>query len=360
MIDSKSKSIRILVVRNDKLGDFMLAWPVFALIKQHFPSAIITVLIPDYTAPLARLCPWIDSILISPVNKRGKIDIISLRRQLVISHFDAVLTLYSTMRVALATCLASIPYRIAPATKLAQVCYNHRVLQRRSKSERPEYAYNLELAYRLISDFTRHDIKLDLLTSLTNDYLPTEIQRPLLQFDSSKVQQWRDDFCLKNNINHDTFLVFIHPGSGGSANNLRHEQYAELANKLIKQRSIYFVITAGPGEERIADALKCLIYTNDTIVLQPEHGLVDLARMLSFADLFISGSTGPMHIAAALNRCTATFYPRHRSGCPLRWQGLNSPHHRLSFTPPDNADEKDVSSIDIQSAADEITMKFLS
>jgi ADP-heptose:LPS heptosyltransferase len=43
---------RILVVRNDKLGDFMLAWPALALLKQA--GCEVTVLVPEYTAPLAR------------------------------------------------------------------------------------------------------------------------------------------------------------------------------------------------------------------------------------------------------------------------------------------------------------------
>ncbi|EJS87593.1 hypothetical protein AAUPMB_13376 [Pasteurella multocida subsp. multocida str. Anand1_buffalo] len=29
---------KLLVVRNDKLGDFMLAWPAFAMLKQSNPS----------------------------------------------------------------------------------------------------------------------------------------------------------------------------------------------------------------------------------------------------------------------------------------------------------------------------------
>lgn len=41
---------------------------------------------------------------------------------------------------------AGIPFRLAPATKLIQFLYNHRVTQRRSKSLKPEFEYNLDLA----------------------------------------------------------------------------------------------------------------------------------------------------------------------------------------------------------------------
>ena len=61
----------ILVVRNDKLGDFMLAWPSFAALKQAFPDARIVALVPNYTRPIAELCPWIDEILIDPTESAG-------------------------------------------------------------------------------------------------------------------------------------------------------------------------------------------------------------------------------------------------------------------------------------------------
>ena len=56
---------RILVVRNDKIGDFMLAWPSFAMLKGSM-ACHVTALVPAYTAPLARLCPWIDEVIIDP------------------------------------------------------------------------------------------------------------------------------------------------------------------------------------------------------------------------------------------------------------------------------------------------------
>src|SRR5690606_15621146 len=51
---------RILVVRNDKIGDFMLAWPALALLRRSLPDAHISVLVPGYTRALAQRCPWID------------------------------------------------------------------------------------------------------------------------------------------------------------------------------------------------------------------------------------------------------------------------------------------------------------
>jgi ADP-heptose:LPS heptosyltransferase len=86
---------------------------------------------------------------------------------------------------------------------------------------------------------------------------------------------------------------------------------------------------------------------------------VAFARCLQYADVFISGSTGPLHIAGALDCRTAAFYPRRRSASALRWQTTNSPDRRLAFSPPDSAEEGDMGAIDVDTAADEIATRFL-
>jgi len=345
-------SPKILVVRNDKLGDFMLAWPTFALLKHHWPEAHITALVPDYTAPMARLCPWIDSLLIDERIESAA----ALARRMRTERFDAMLTLFSTGRVALAGALARIPYRLAPATKAAQLLYNQRLIQRRSRSEKPEYAYNLDLGYRLLADFGKVE-EMQQTLETDEDWLPAAIPRPLLRF-CDDVALLKESFCREHGLPAEAQLVFIHPGSGGSANNLRPEQYAQLTNRLSSSTPLAFVISAGPGEETIAKEVAAGIEAPAT-VYDSGGGLEAFARTLQLADLFISGSTGPLHIAAALDRPTAAFYPRHRSATPLRWQTTNAPQKRLAFTPPEQSEEREVQQIDIPAAAVQISEKLL-
>jgi len=94
-------------------------------------------------------------------------------------------------------------------------------------------------------------------------------------------------------------------------------------------------------------------------VFVSKQGLVDFARHLAFADLFVSGSTGPLHLAAALDRPTAAFYPRRRSSTALRWQTVNAEERRLAFMPPETAEESDMGSIDVNAAAELIAEKLL-
>ncbi|MDH5324065.1 MAG: glycosyltransferase family 9 protein [Gammaproteobacteria bacterium] len=333
---------KILVVRNDKLGDFMLCYPAFALLKQALPQAQIHALVPQYTRDMAATCPSIDQVLIDPDPKNGSAS--QLCQLLRAENFDAVITLFSTTRVAWATFRARIPYRLAPATKIAQIFYNHRLLQRRSRSEKPEYEYNLDLIRQFLRD---HHIK-----------IPAEPQAPFLQFEPELVNQLKQDFLRQNNIPAHSRLLFVHCGSGGSANNLSPQQYAKLITGLASD-DIHFVLSAGPGELEMAQQLQQTIAPITSTIYQSSQGLIPFAQHLQFADLFISGSTGPLHIAGALNRPTAAFYTRRRSATPLRWQTCNQTERRLAFTPADDAEEMDMSRVDIPTACAAIQARFL-
>jgi ADP-heptose:LPS heptosyltransferase len=241
--------------------------------------------------------------------------------------------------------LAGIKYRLAPATKIAQLFYNHRLDQRRSRSDKPEYAYNLDLVKAYLAD-----------KGISNIPEPAP---PFLSFDEALINKLRDQFCRQFSIDKNKKIIFIHAGSGGSANNLSLEQYAQLADRLNPENKYVLTLTAGPGEEDKIAALSLLIQDKPHIVYHSKLGLVNFAQHIAFADLFISGSTGPLHIAGALNVPTAAFYTRRRSATSLRWQTLNSPDRRLAFTPPETAEEMDMSKIDIDAAAVTISEKFL-
>ncbi len=336
---------KILVVRNDRLGDFMLAYPTFILLKQALPGTAVHALVPAYTRDMALLCRGIDAVELDPGPGARLKEQLALLRRLRRARYDAVLTLFSTTRIGWLTAAAGIRYRLAPATKIAQVFYNRRLTQRRSRSAKPEYVYNLELGLKLLADH-----------GIAHPPLPAP---PYLRFPETEIARLREEFCRARGIPADHRLVFIHPGSGGSANNLSVEQYAALARGLRAAQPFTLVITAGPGEEAAAARLEAQTEGLRRTVYHSRAGLPPFARHIQFADLFISGSTGPLHIAGALDRPTAAFYTRRRSATALRWQTLNSPSRRLAFSPPESAAEEDMSAVDVAAAAAAISQTFL-
>jgi ADP-heptose:LPS heptosyltransferase len=336
---------KILVIRNDKLGDFMLTWSALALLRASLPQAHIAVLVPAYTAPLGEICPFVDEVIIDPKLKGDWRNGFALAKLLKPKKFDAVITLFSRFDTGLAVWSAGIGYRLAPATKLAQVFYNHRLKQRRSESAKPEYEYNLDLVRVFLHDHG------------CNSAPPPA--PPYLRFDEHVIRDLEQQFRHTHGIAAGRRLIFVHPGHGGSASNLSLEQYAELIRHLQSRNGHQVVLTAGPGEESRSQALSGLLTGVPHCLYSSREGLVKFAMHLQFCDMFISGSTGPLHVAAALDRRTAAFYPRRRSSTALRWQTVNAADRRLVFMPPANSEESDMTKIDMVSAAAGISQRYL-
>lgn len=331
---------RILVIRNDKIGDFMLAWPALALLKGA--GCHVTVLVPAYTEPLARLCAFVDEVIIDPGDEGSQAQQAELLEQITAPNFDAALTLFSTWRVGKLLRSAGIRHRMAPATKFAQILYNRRITQRRSRSEKPEWEYNLDLAAALLKDLG----------------LPVGfVAGPYLAFDAADVLASKHAMADALSLPLDKRWMMVHVGSGGSANNLSVDQYEELVAALAKRLPGWvFVLTAGPAEQTVVGHLMTsLISRQVPVAVRLGGSLTEFAHDVAAADAFMAGSTGPLHIAGALDVPTIGFYPLRRSATALRWQTLNSPKRRLAISPtPSMPDPESFKGLDVGETANEI------
>lgn len=308
----------ILVIRNDKLGDFMQAWPAFALLKASNPTLKLTALVPSYTAPLAEICPYLDDVIIDS-QKEDKADFTRLINEIKAKHFDGMISFFSNTHNGKIAWKSGIPYRLAPATKWVQFLYNHRLTQRRSRSEKSEAEYNQDLARAF----------------LNKNRMPiVEVKPPYLIFDQSAVENQRVFLQQSLGLNADKKWIFVHSGSGGSATNLSLAQYAELIKGLLAELDCNIVLTAGPNESEKTQELAQWVNDPRVVIYDKNQGLVDFARSLACADLFIAGSTGPLHLASAFNVPTIGFYPNSRSSQPRRWKPINDKEKHLAFCPP--------------------------
>lgn len=327
---------KLLVIRNDKIGDFMLCFPAFALLKRSMPQVKLVALVPNYTAPLAKLCPDLDDIIIDHHDKQDKAAQKALIARLKAERFDGVISFVSDWYNAKLVWSSRIPYRLAPATKLFQFLYNDRLTQRRSQSAKAEFEYNLDLARHFLR---RHQIT------------PIEPQPPYLTFDDATLAAQKAKLSQQLALDPHKKWLFVHSSTGGSANNLSLDQYAELIQAVLAQFDCQVVLTAGPNEGEKARALAAQIGSSAVAVYDKNDGLVDFTRSLACADLFISGSTGPLHISGALNKPTIGFYPSRLSAIPRRWQPINQADKHLAFCPPsDKASQMNLTLIAIPEA----------
>jgi len=327
----------VLLVRDDRLGDFMLAWPAFALLRRALPDARLVALVPEYTASIARLCPSLDDLLVVPRSVRRKDESDVLAGRLAGAGYDAVISFFSHYYTARAFRRANIPVRIAPAVKLARIFHTHRLPQHRSRSLQPEYAYNLDLAAYAIR--------------LWGEPVPDTPEGPYLTFPTGIVRERRGALREQYGMDPHAAIVAVHPGHGGSAYNLSIEGYAELGRTVrTSVPHAVVLVTAGPAEEeRVRARCLCqdLARAGTAVRLHEASGGIDrFALDLSAVDVLIAGSTGPLHLAACLGLPTVGFFPPKRSASAVRWRPPGNPGRHLGITRPPDQQNKTLSAPD--------------
>lgn len=290
--------MNILVVRTDKLGDFITALPTFYVLKKHNPDNRIVACVAPLNRALAEACDFIDEVVVD----EGE-PLLRFAAKLRRVEAEVSLTLFSNTRVALAQWLARIPRRIAPATKLAQIFYTDRISQRRSRVEMAEFEYNLALAKTLFPD------------------LDTTYRHPLLQFPQQEIDAAYRRFCEQYGIRKP--VVAFHPGFGGSSDaNWTLDEYIELIRTLRYRNDIQVVMTFGPDEEDLKQEAIAKSRGLDIVFYNSRDGLVEFAKLLASFKLFVSTSTGTYHLAAAVGTPTMTFFADSLFASVKRWKAI--------------------------------------
>lgn len=292
----------ILLVRTDRIGDVVLSLPAAALLKEHYPSARITFLAREYTAPLIALSREVDEVIADQPGSSA----FSLARQLKGYRFDLAVLLHPTSRLAWALWLAGIPERVGTAYRAYSLLFNRRVGQHRRFSLRHELEHNLDLVRS----------GLGLTSSTEREY------RPRIDIPLEMVRQTEQR--LKGILDLDRPFVAIHPGSGGSARDWPIHKFAELIDRI---RGMNVAVTLGPGEEQIKTKLQVGLKTEPAWVFG--LSLPELAALLSRARLVVANSTGPLHIATAVGAKVVGLYCPMIPCHPRRWGPYGSGHQAL-------------------------------
>ena len=307
--------MNILVCRTDKLGDFITALPSIYVLKHYNSQNKIIVCVAPINKSLAQSCDFIDEIIVDENQ-----NILKLTSQIKALNIDVSISLFSNTRIALALFLANIKKRIAPATKIAQIFYTHRVKQRRSQVKMAEFEYNLELTKVLF-----HDINF-------------EYEKPLLKFiDSKKIY---DIFCINNDISKE--VIAFHVGFGGSSDaNWNLDEYEILIREVLKHKKYQVVLTFGPDEKELYEDMQQRFINEDIIYYFSLDGLVYFAKLISNFKLFISTSTGTYHLASLVGTATMTFFASSLFASSKRWKSVGDEKLQKHYMIPFQKDKRD-------------------
>ena len=311
--------MNLLIARHDKIGDFVLTLPMIKVAKEQIEDAKIIVLVSKVNYEFAKNISFIDEVILYDEN------IFTLTKRIKEYKIDIAVSAFTDTTLAIALFLAGIKKRVAPATKIAQFFANIRVKQRRSQVKMREFEYNIEL---LKTVFPNISIK---------------FKRPILDFGDSDKKAVFDKFKREFGIKGEFKFIAFHVGFGGSSEgNLNLDDYLELARIAGKSPNTKVVFSFGPDDD------KAYIYITENldfeaILYRSNLNLIDFCKLLTNFSLFVSTSTGPMHLAAAVNTPTFSFFGNSLFASDKRWGSINE--SQINFCIDRNYSQQDFKEI---------------
>lgn len=302
---------RLLAVRTDRLGDVTLTLPACVELKRAHPDAELFFLCRDYAKPLVEMCEAVDETLVYDPEgaHKGLRGALRLAGELRAAKIDIAILFYPRPLLALALFLAGVQVRVGTARRWYSLFLNHRIPLKRRQSGRHEAECNLELARPF-------------LTKLPS---PEQIAFGLKTGREAEAQAARE---LAARGVSGPYAV-VHPGSGGSAPGLPPEMFAKIALELAESYRLRVLVAGTKAESGLVDEVLQCAGPNPAITALTGLSLPAYSAVIARAKFFTANSTGPLHIARALEVRVLGFYCSATALAPDRWGPYNRPRSAL-------------------------------
>ena len=287
----------ILLVRTDRIGDVVLTLPLAGMIKTHYPKCKVSFLVRNYTKDILINHPFVDENVILDEEK-GSANIFSNLKRISEKKYDACIIVNPTFKISLLLFLSGIRKRIGTGYRWYSFLFNEKVFEHRKYAEKHELEFNVNML---------QNIGIDESINEKNVLYNLQVDKESLVHIEKVLNDEKIDF--------EKPLIIIHPGSGGSSIDLPINKFIELIQKL-NEEQVQIIITGNNQEIDICNQLAVSKSINN---FAGKFNLTQLTALISKANVFISNSTGPIHIAAALGKFTVGFYPKILSCSKERW-----------------------------------------
>lgn len=268
---------RILVVRLGSLGDLIHALPAVALMRAAWPSAEIDWVVEQAHAELLMLVPDLSRVIV--LGRRTAGGWWSTIRELRARRYDIAIDLQGLVKSA----------ALARGSGAGRVVGFDRVGLR-------EPAARLFYSESVVVGEGRHVIEknLALVRSLTPGPQDSGTPMPPLRFPLSDAASPALDALRAQGIGE---FAVINPGAAWPNKRWPPQLFGEVSRVIRSTYGWTPVVLWGPGEQAIAQAV--VDGSAGSAVCAPATTLADLVAIARAAKLFVSGDTGPLHIAGA-------------------------------------------------------------
>lgn len=281
----------ILVIRNDRFGEFLLNVPALRALKESFADSKIILAVDSHVKELAVKIPYADEVIIWKNGKHSLPDIFGFIKLLRKKAIDMAFVMNPSKDSNIAIKLAGIPERIGYAHKW-DFLLTKKTEDLKHLGQKHEVDYNLDLVRIAGADTKNMALSLDVDLSET---------------------------VLKSiNIKNFENMIAVHPWTSDPIKQWPVERFRELALKLAKGLDADILIVGGRDE---AERSASFNYINNRIFnLTGKTTLPQLAGILKMSKLLISGDSGPVHLACSVGTPVIVLFRNDIAGkSPRRW-----------------------------------------
>jgi heptosyltransferase-2 len=266
---------KILVKGVNWIGDAIFITPALSALRNGFPKAKISLLVPEKVTEIYEGNPNIDELIVH--GQRGGLkERIKLIKTLKEKKFDlGIIMQSSSYEPAILFCLAGIPERVGYPHSLRNLLLTKVV-------KRPEG--------------TQHEVNffLGLIQALGMKIGKKEV----FMAEDREAKEWARNFLIKSGYGEDDLLIGIFPGAYfGPAKRWFPERYTTLADSLIKSYRARVVLFGEKNDfllvQKIIDKM-----TTNPINAVGKTSLKQLRTLIERCHLFITNDSGPLQIAS--------------------------------------------------------------
>lgn len=275
---------RILIIKPSAVGDVVHALPVLNLLRRRWPGAHVSWLITPACAGLLQGHPQIDQLIPFDRKSFGRAwksprtvrQIIDFRHQLAEQDFDLVIDLQGLFRSGVLSSWTGAPVRVGSTNvrEFGWLFYTHLA---------PVLTWNQHAIerYLIVAEF------------LGLGREPVEFVFATDDADRAHIAGLLPD---------ERPIAVLLPATNWETKRWPIENFAALIEPLGTRFGLQAVLAGGPDAAVMASSLP------GVIDLAGKTTLRQLTALLERAALVIANDTGPMHIAAALNRPLVTMF----------------------------------------------------
>lgn len=273
---------RILCFRLERIGDLLMTLPALGELRALAPDATIDLVVGSWNRPIAEAIPGIDSVEIVDAQwlARGAggvspLSLVARAARWRTRHYDLAINFEPDIRTNIALA-ASGAARTAGFDSGGGGPLLDLAIEYDTRAHSADNALALVRAALGATTSNRPDPLLRIPAAARAE--ATRLLAPIAAGPK----------------------IGIHVGGGREVKQWPEARFREVAERLVRDRSAGIVLTGAPEDRAQVDLVRAALPPARVVDLSGGADLLTVAAVIEQLDLFVTGDTGPMHLAHAV------------------------------------------------------------